>query len=183
MVVTGKHIIGDIQNFSSTETFKAVNPANGKAMEPRFMEATSADVEAAATLAHKAFLSYRFADIGQRREFLYRIADEIEALGQSLVDRATAETALPEARISAETKRTTSQLRLFADTLIKRHWLDLRVDTASPDRKPLAKPEIRSMNIPLGPVAVFGACNFPLAFSVAGGDTASALAAGCPVVF
>ncbi len=115
-------------------------------------------------------------------ELLEAIADSVGALGEALIDRAARETGLPAARLSGELARTTGQLRLFAALVRDGAWLDVRTDHAEADRKPLRKPELRSRRIPVGPVAVFGASNFPLAFSVAGGDTASALAAGCPVV-
>ena len=182
MTLTGNHLIGTDQDSICSDSFHVINPATGKALPPMFREATLMEVDQAVKLADEAFAIYRFTTIEQRSRFLNQIAGEIDRLGQVLVDRATAETALPEARISAEIKRTTGQLRLFADTLQKGHYLDIRIDNAIADRKPMAKPDIRTMNIPIGPVAVFGACNFPLAFSVAGGDTASALAAGCPVV-
>lgn len=113
---------------------------------------------------------------------LREIASQIEALGDALTERAMRETGLPEARIKGETARSTGQLRLFASHLVKGSWVDARIENAQPNRQPLPKPDIRSMRRPLGPVAVFAASNFPLAFSTAGGDTASALAAGCPVI-
>src|SRR4029450_5805601 len=118
----------------------------------------------------------------QRAQFLSKIAENIEALGDTLTSRATQETGLPEGRIRSETGRTCSQLRLFAGLVSEGSWVDARIDHADFERKPLPKPDVRSMLRPLGPVVVFGASNFPLAFSVAGGDTASALAAGNPVV-
>src|SRR6201999_122347 len=118
----------------------------------------------------------------EKAAFLRQIAENIEAIGQPLIDRATAETALPAARIQSETGRTCAQLRMFADLVEEGSWVDARIDRAQPDRKPLPKPDIRSMLRPIGPVVVFCASNFPLAFSVAGGDTASALASGNPAI-
>ena len=114
--------------------------------------------------------------------FLRQIAASIEAAAPAIIQRAQLETALPEGRLQGEVGRTCNQLRLFAEVIEEGSWLDARIDTANPDRKPLPRPSIRSMHRPLGPVAVFGASNFPLAFSVAGGDTASAFAAGNPVI-
>ena len=118
----------------------------------------------------------------RRAEFLERIADEIQGLGDELIQRANAETALPEARLTGERARTIGQLKMFAGVVREGSWVEARIDRAIPDRKPAPKPDLRRMLIPLGPVAVFGASNFPLAFSTAGGDTASALAAGNPVI-
>ena len=125
---------------------------------------------------------YRATGTEERARFLDTIAANILGLGDALIERACAETGLSRGRIEGERGRTVGQLRLFAEVVRQGEWLDLRVDPALPDRKPLARPDLRLRNIPLGPVAVFGASNFPLAFSVAGGDTASAMAAGNPVV-
>ena len=133
-------------------------------------------------LADSAFPVYRGLSAEQRAAFLERIADEIVALGDALLERANQETALPLARLTGERGRTVNQLKMFAALVREGSWVDARIDRAQPDRQPLPKPDLRRMLIPLGPVAVFGASNFPFAFSVAGGDTASALAAGCPVV-
>ena len=132
--------------------------------------------------AAEAFAGYRATTSEQRAQFLEAIADNIEAIGDALIARAVAETGLPAGRITGEVGRTTGQLRLFAAVLREGSWNGARIDPALPDRTPLPRADIRQREIPLGPVAVFGASNFPLAFSVAGGDTASALAAGCPVV-
>lgn len=133
-------------------------------------------------MAEEAFGSYRKTSFAKRAEFLDAIATEIMALGDALIERCVAETALPAARITGERARTCGQLKLFAQLLRDGWWVEARIDTAQPAREPLPKPDIRRMLLPIGPVAVFGASNFPLAFSTAGGDTASALAAGCPVV-
>jgi 2,5-dioxopentanoate dehydrogenase len=162
--------------------FTAMNPATGSALEPKFFAATKDDLERAATLAHAAFPVYSNLSGKKKGDFLRHIAAAIEAAAPAIIKRANLETALPEARLQGETARTCNQLRHFAGVIEEGSWLDARIDNADPDRKPLPKPSIRSMHKPLGPVAVFGASNFPMAFSVAGGDTASALAAGNPVI-
>ncbi|WP_102958039.1 aldehyde dehydrogenase (NADP(+)) [Mangrovicella endophytica] len=181
MDITGDILIGD-EDRRGGETFRAVDPAADRELEPAFSVAGPAEVDAACSLAEAAFDSYRETDLETRARFLEAIASRIEALRPAFVERTTAESGLPPARIEGETARTAGQLRLFADVVRQGNFLDLRVDPAMPDRKPLPRPDLRQRHIPLGPVAVFGASNFPLAFSVAGGDTASALAAGCPVV-
>src|SRR5215469_17304874 len=140
------------------------------------------DLQSAVELAGSAFEPFSALPATRRAEFLDAIAKEIMALGDVLIDTCSAESGLPIARITGERKRTCDQLQLFATLLLDGWWVDARIDSALPDRQPLPKPDIRRMLIPIGPVAVFGASNFPLAFSTAGGDTASALAAGCPVV-
>src|SRR5258705_8642898 len=146
------------------------------------MDATIQEVNAALHEAQLAFLSYKNLSGKKKAEFLRAIADEIEALGQSLVTTAMRETNLPEARIIGERGRTTGHCRMFADLVEEGSWVEARIDTAIPDRSPAPKPDIRKMSTALGPVVVFGARTFPLAYSTAGGDTASALAAGCPVI-
>ncbi|MGD0108294.1 MAG: aldehyde dehydrogenase (NADP(+)) [Rhodopila sp.] len=165
-----------------TGTFRGVNPATNEALDPPFAEAGPAELEHACASASAALDAFRETSLEQRATFLEAIASEILALGDPLIERAVAETGLPRGRIEGERGRTVGQLRLFAQVVRDGHWLDARVDPAQPDRKPLPRSDIRLRNIAVGPVAVFGASNFPLAFSVAGGDTASALAAGCPVV-
>ncbi|HEX6148962.1 aldehyde dehydrogenase (NADP(+)) [Nocardioides sp.] len=145
-------------------------------------EAARPSVEAATAAAAGAFDVYRDTTPQQRGAFLDAVADEIEAGRGAIVEAAVSESGLPEARISGEAGRTTGQLRLFADVVRRGDHLGVRLDPALPERKPLPRPDLRQRMVPLGPVAVFGASNFPLAFSTAGGDTASALAAGCPVV-
>jgi alpha-ketoglutaric semialdehyde dehydrogenase len=162
--------------------FTGINPATGSPLEPKFFSATADDLERAATLAQSAFPLYSKLSGKEKGAFLRRIAEAIEAVAPAIIQRANLETALPEARLQGEVGRTCNQLRLFAELVEEGSWLDARIDSADPNRKPLPKPSIRSMHKPLGPVAVFGASNFPLAFSVAGGDTASALAAGNPVI-
>jgi 2,5-dioxopentanoate dehydrogenase len=147
-----------------------------------FKDATIQEANQALKEAQVAFLSYKNFSGKKKAEFLRAIADEIEALGQELVTTAMKETNLPEARIINERGRTTGHCRMFADLVEEGSWLEARVDTGNPDRTPAPKPDLRKMLVPLGPVVVFGAANFPLAYSTAGGDTASALAAGCPVI-
>jgi len=163
-------------------SFTGVNPATGQPLEPKFSSASADDLERAATLAQSAFPVYGNLSGKERGAFLRKIASAIEAAGPAIIQRANLETALPEARLQGELARTCDQLRLFAEVVEEGSWVDARLDSADPNRKPLPKPSIRSMHTPLGPVAVFGASNFPLAFSVAGGDTASAFAAGNPVI-
>src|SRR6202453_4503677 len=162
--------------------FTAMNPATGSPLEPKFFAASAEDLEQAAALAQGAFPIYSKLSGKKKGAFLRQIAAAIEAAAPAIVKRANLETGLSEARLTGEVGRTCGQLRLFAEVVEEGSWVDARIDNADPDRKPLPKPSIRSMHRPLGPVAVFGASNFPLAFSVAGGDTASALAAGNPVI-
>ncbi|HTD98844.1 MAG TPA: aldehyde dehydrogenase (NADP(+)) [Mucilaginibacter sp.] len=164
------------------KTFKAIDPSSGNELDGEFHIASTGDVDAALTLAEQAFAPYHYTDNKTKAAFLRSIADEINALGDELIERAMAESGLPQARLQGERGRTTGQLNMFADLVEEGSWVEAVIDNALPDRKPAARPDIRKMLIPVGPVVVFGASNFPLAFSVAGGDTASALAAGCPVV-
>ena len=177
-MLTGKHLIAG-QWVPGTTTFLSA-PATGEALT--FAIGTPALVDVAVTAAEAAFPSYAALTREDRAVFLERIADEIEARGPEITAIGTSETGLPAGRLEGERGRTTGQLRLFASHIRKGDYLDRRHDAALPDRKPAARPEIRMMERPIGPVAVFGASNFPLAFSTGGGDTASALAAGCPVV-
>ncbi|MGR3804654.1 aldehyde dehydrogenase (NADP(+)) [Marinibacterium profundimaris] len=147
-----------------------------------FTDGSPALVDAAVKAAEEAFWTYGYSSREDRAAFLNAIADEIEARGEQITEIGTQETGLPEARLQGERGRTTGQLRMFADHIMKGDYLDRRHDEALPDRAPLPRPDLRMVQRPIGPVAVFGASNFPLAFSTAGGDTASALAAGCPVV-
>ena len=166
----------------SARSFRAVSPLDSEPLEPEFHECTPAAVDRALQAAEEAFLTYRRVSAEERAAFLEKIAEEIMALGDPLLERARLETALPIDRLTGERGRTVNQLRLFAEVLREGSWVDARIDTALPDRKPLAKPDLRRMLIPLGPVIIFGSSNFPFAFSVAGGDSASALAAGCPII-
>lgn len=182
MTLTGKNIIGDRLWGDGPSTFHAFNPSTGQAMDPAFAEATSEEIEAAVQLASIAFQEYRRKSGTERAALLEAISLEILALGEDLIRRCMEETGLPEARLTGERGRTVNQLKLFADLLREGSWIEAKIDHADPARKPVPKQDIRSMLKPIGPVAVFGASNFPFAFSVAGGDTASALAAGCTVV-
>ncbi len=181
MPLSDKLYIGAVAD-SAARSFRAENPATGDTIEPAFSAATQKHVDAACELAWDAFHLYWQTGLEQRARFLRAIADGILELGDELVERAHAESGLPTARLTGERGRTVGQLRLFADEILSGVWLGLRIDPAQPDRAPVPRPDLRQRRIPLGPVAVFGASNFPLAFSVAGGDTASALAAGCPVI-
>lgn len=147
-----------------------------------FPDASNETINATLTQAQKAFETYRLMDGKRKAEFLKAIATAMDAKKESIVKNAMEETHLPEPRIAGEFGRTTGQLRMFATLLEEGSWVEARIDTAIPDRAPAPKPDLRKMMVPIGPVVVFGASNFPLAYSTAGGDTASALAAGCPVV-
>ncbi len=182
MELHGKHFIGRRTVAAGEESFRAVNPATGAQLDPAFDEATEKETDWALAAATQAFDPYRERSPQDRAGFLNQIADEIDAIGDALTERAGEETGLPAARLTGERGRTCGQLRMFAALVREGSWVDACIDRAQPEREPLPKPDVRRMLIPLGPVVVFGASNFPLAFSVAGGDTASALAAGCPVV-
>lgn len=180
-MIDGAVLIGSEARQAATR-FQSVDPATGRTLTPAFSSAGTDDVDAACALAHAAAPGYAATDLATRAAFLEAIASEIEAIGDDLIARAMQETGLPRPRLEGERGRTTGQLRMFANMVRQGDWLDATIDPAMPDRAPLPRPDLRRMNVPVGPVAVFGASNFPLAFSVAGGDTASALAAGCPVV-
>ena len=163
-------------------TFQAFAPATGQKIEPSFHSATGAEVDLAVKLAAESSAFFARVSGKKRAEFLEMIASRIEAQTESLVTRAHQESALPIARLQSETGRTCAQIRMFAKVVREGSWVTARIDHSDPQRKPVPKPDVRSMLRPLGPVVVFGASNFPLAFSVAGGDTASAFAAGNPVI-
>jgi alpha-ketoglutaric semialdehyde dehydrogenase len=182
MTLTGKNILGEKLSSESNITFQAINPAFNKTIDTTFHEATANEIDIAVKQAGEAFQVYRNKSGKEKAQFLETIAEEILAIGDDLIKRCMEETGLPEARLIGERGRTVNQLKLFAQLVKEGSWVDARVDTADPERKPLPKPDVRSMLRPIGPVGIFGASNFPLAFSVAGGDTASALAAGCTVV-
>jgi alpha-ketoglutaric semialdehyde dehydrogenase len=181
-MLRGTSIFGVNPGSQSGTLFYGVNPGTGEKLQPAYFSASSEDLDAAAKLADAAFASYSKLSGDKRAIFLRRIADALTAISDQIVERAHLETALPIPRLQGEVVRTANQLRLFADVVEEGSWVNARIDIADPNRKPLPKPDIRSMLHPLGPVVVFGASNFPLAFSVAGGDTASALAAGNPVI-
>ncbi len=178
----GTSLIGSRRAQGGERTFHAVNPATGEKLSPAYHVARREDIDAACALAQDAFATFSRLPGRKRAEFLRKIAERIEAIGPELVETAMLETALPAGRLQGETARTCGQLRLFAQVLEEGSWAEARIDTADANRKPAPKPDLRSMYRPLGPVVVFGASNFPLAFSVAGGDTASAFAAGNPVI-
>src|SRR5580693_8545111 len=180
--LSGRSLIGFREGTGVGPAMYASNPITGERMQPGFIPATAEEVELAARLASEAFDVYRHSSGKARGAFLRTIAAKIEAIAGDVVERAALETALPLVRLQGETVRTCAQLRLFAQVAEEGSWVNARIDHADPERKPAPKPDIRSMLRPLGPVAVFGASNFPLAFSVAGGDTASALAGGNTVI-
>lgn len=182
MTLTGKILINGEWVNGLSGHYQAVNPATGDQIQPLLSKATTEQVEKAVNAATAAATELRRISIVKRATFLRSCADEIMALGDVLVQRAMSETGLPQARIEGERARTCGQLNLFADTVMAGDFLDVRIDTALPERQPAPRPDVRYMKLPIGPVVVFGASNFPLAFSVAGGDTASAFAAGCPVL-
>ncbi|MBB3190247.1 aldehyde dehydrogenase (NADP(+)) [Halomonas cerina] len=182
MTPQGTSLIGQQAITGDQATIRAIDPATGEALAPEYPGLDRSAVAQACQLAEDAFATYRESSLDDRAAFLEAIATEIEALGDALIERAMAETGLPRARLEGERGRTCGQLRLFASVVRAGEWLDVRIDPALPEREPMPRVDLRQRHVALGPVAVFGASNFPLAFSVAGGDTASALAAGCPVV-
>ena len=182
MTLQGKSLLAGKTGAPGGATFRAVNPATGELLAPDFHEASLTEVDATLHAAAAAFQVYRAQPPATRAQLLEAIATAIEALGEALIQRAQAETGLPVARLQGERARTCGQLRLFAQVVREGSWVDARIDPALPARQPLPRPDIRRTLVPLGPVVVFGSSNFPFAFSVAGGDTASALAAGCPVI-
>ena len=181
-MITGKNYIGNTLSAEGNKTYKTFNPQLNIENEHTFYEATSDEINEAVELAAKAFKSFRHTSGKQKADFLNAIADEILALDDELINVYCSESGLPEGRAKGERGRTVFQLRSFADLVAEGSWVEATIDTAIPDRQPLPKSDIRKMNIPLGPVVVFGASNFPLAYSTAGGDTAAAFAAGCPVI-
>ena len=181
--IIGHNYIGGQRSAAGTTLVKSVDASTGDNLPYSFHQATLEEVDRAALAAASAFPVYRSLSAAKRAGFLDAIADELDALGDDFVALVCRETALPAARIQGERGRTSGQMRLFAKVLRRGDFYGARIDQALPERKPLPRPDLRQYRIGLGPVAVFGASNFPLAFSTAGGDTASALAAGCPVVF
>lgn len=183
MQLQGIHFIGNETSRRGDSLFYGTDPTTLQNLEPAYADAVDEEINTAVEKAAKAFEVYRNTEPEKRAAFLEVIAEEILHLGDELIRRCMAETALTEERLTGERTRTVNQLRLFAEVVREGSWVEARIDHAIPDRQPLPKKDIRQMQIPMGPVAVFGAGNFPLAFTVAGGDTASALAAGCPVVY
>ncbi|MDI5934998.1 aldehyde dehydrogenase (NADP(+)) [Halomonas kalidii] len=182
MQPTGQQLIGQQTVAAHGAPIQAIDPATGERLEPIYAGGSAAEVERACQLAEEAYATYRETSLEARAALLEAIAAEIEALGEPLIERAMAETGLPRTRLESERGRTCGQLRLFASVVRAGEWLDVRIDPALPERQPMPRVDLRQRHVALGPVAVFGASNFPLAFSVSGGDSASALAAGCPVV-
>jgi len=182
MELHGKNLIGPDLAAAGEKTFQAYDPRHGQFLEPVFHEASGAEVQGAMELAGRAAPALASLKPEAISGFLLAIREEILGLGDGLIERADAETALGQDRLRGERDRTVNQIKLFADIVSEGSWVDARIDPAMPDRKPLPRPDIRRMLQPIGPVVVFGASNFPLAFSVAGGDTVSALAARNPVV-
>ena len=182
MNLTGQSLIGFSRGVAGGVWFQAFDPAAAKEIEPAFHSVMAAELETAVRLASAAAPAWAKLTGAGRNRFLRLIADKLDQNAAVLAARAVLETGLPLARCTGEVARTTGQLRLCGETAARGDWLDARIETALPDRKPLPKPDHRSMLRPLGPVVVFGSSNFPFAYSVAGGDTASAFAAGCPVI-
>jgi len=178
----GRNLIGYKYSAMAKEILSSFSPAKRRTIDGAFHIATTEEIDEAMNLATSAFTTYRQTSGKDKAKFLNAIADEILILGDELIERAMEESGLPQGRITGERGRTIGQLRLFAKTLEEGSWVDAIIDQADPDRKPFPKADIRRMLVPLGPVVVFTASNFPLAFSTAGGDTASALAAGNPVI-
>lgn len=180
--MTGKNYIGNQLVATGTKTYKTFNPELDQENETVFVEATSKEIEEAVNLAASAFKEFRTISGVKKAEFLNAIADEILALDDLLIQTFCLESGLPEGRAKDERGRTIGQLRSFANLVAEGSWVEATIDVAQPNREPMPKSDIRKMLIPLGPVVVFGASNFPLAYSTAGGDTAAALASGCPVL-
>lgn len=168
MTLEGKLLIGQSAVSGSSRPIDAINPATNERLAPTYMGGTRTEVERACELAETAFATFRETSPEARAAFLDTVASEIEGIGDTLIERAMAETGLPRARLEGERGRTCGQLRLFANVVRTGEWLDVRIDPAMPDRQPMPRADLRQRHIGLGPVAVFGASNFPLAFSVAG---------------
>ncbi|PHR71567.1 MAG: aldehyde dehydrogenase (NADP(+)) [Lutibacter sp.] len=181
-MITGKNYIGNNLIAEGNKTYKTFNPQLNIENESVFTEATSEEIDLAVKLATKAYKKFSKTSGIRKAVFLNAIADEILALDDELIQTYCSETGLPEGRAKGERGRTVGQLRTFAKLVEDGSWVEATIDTAQPDREPMARPDVRKMMMPLGPVVVFGASNFPLAYSTAGGDTAAALASGCPVI-
>lgn len=181
-MITGKNYIGNNLSAKGTKKYTTFNPQLNKENSIGFVEATTEEIDQAVQLAMNAYDQFSGLSGTGKAEFLNAIADEIMALDGLLIKTYCSETGLPEGRALGERGRTVGQLRSFAEMVKEGSWAEATIDTAIPDRTPIPKPDLRKMLIPLGPVVVFGASNFPLAYSTAGGDTAAAFAAGCPVI-
>lgn len=182
MKLTGTQFIGSRESALSDDTFTGIDPANGEPLETDFHEATQQEIDDAVTLADSVFSEFRDKLADFRADFLEAIAEETMALGDEFLERTSAETGHPLPRCAAERERSVKQAYLFAEMIREGSWVDARIDLPDPMREPLPKPDVRSLLQPVGPVAVFGASNFPIAISVLGADTISAFAAGCPVI-
>jgi len=180
--MNGKNIVAATYVDANEKILQAVNPATGQLLDVGFEQANEDLVNAALAAATNAFQQYRLINKHQKASFLIAIADELNGIADELLARASAESGLPLPRLQGELGRTTGQLQMFARLVTEGSWVRAVIETAQPHRQPMPKPDLRKMLVPIGPVVVFGASNFPLAFSVAGGDTASAFAAGCPVI-
>lgn len=181
-MLKGHNLLGLTKSNEGEKYLQSFSPVTQEVLPEQFTIATDKEVNTAVDKASTAFVLYKAKTAEERAVFLETIAEEIMALGDELIQRAMLETGLPEGRLTGERGRTTGQLKLFAEVLREGSWVEAVIDTAMPERKPLPRVDLRKMLIPIGPVAVFGASNFPFAFSTAGGDTASALAGGNPVV-
>ena len=181
-MITGKNYIGNRLSSNGSTTYKTFNPKLNIENEFEFVEASVEEINEAAFLASDAYINYNQKSGSEKAAFLNAIADNIMALDDDLIQVYCTESGLPEGRAKGERGRTIGQLRAFAGLIEEGSWVDATIDTAQPDREPMPKVDLRKMQVPIGPVVIFGASNFPLAFSTAGGDTASALAAGCPVI-
>ncbi len=181
-MITGKNYIGNALSAKGSKTFRTFDPLLNLETEWTFYEASDTEVKQAVDLSWDAFFKYQEISGLRKAGFLREIAYQIEALEDHLIQVYCRETGLPEGRAKGERGRTCFQLRTFANLVEEGSWVNATMDTAEPDRAPIPKPDLRKMSVPIGPIAVFGASNFPLAYSTAGGDTASALASGCPVV-
>ena len=181
-MIIGKNYIGNQLSAKGNRTFQTFNPVLNIENPNVYSEASVEEINEAVTLASSAYKQFKNTSGQDKAKFLNQIADEIMALGDELVETYCSETGLPEGRAQGERGRTVFQLRSFADLVAQGDWVEASIDTAIPDRTPAPKPDLRKMNIPLGPVVVFGASNFPLAYSTAGGDTAAALAAGLSLI-
>ncbi|HZJ18792.1 MAG TPA: aldehyde dehydrogenase (NADP(+)) [Pricia sp.] len=181
-MITGKNYIGNELSAKGSDTYRTFDPKQNSDTEWTFHEATKEEIDAAVDKAYEAFQVYKTFSGEKKANFLIAISEEIEALGDPLIEAFTKESGLPEGRAMGERGRTMGQLKAFAEMLKEGSWVEAIIDTAQPNREPMPKTDLRKMLLPIGPIAVFGASNFPFAFSTAGGDTASALAAGCPVI-
>jgi len=181
--INGKQIIGYKESSHGIATFNAINPKNGNKIDPEIFEATDHEIDRACEIAMQAFIQYKMFSVQKRTNFLQNIVRQLDEIKSTILNYCHKETGLSINRLEGEYLRTINQIKMFVAYIEKGLYIDARIDTAISQRKPTEKPDIRQMQIPIGPIAVFGASNFPLAFSVAGGDTIAAFAAGCPVVF